>query len=387
MPRLSDSMESGVIVAWLVPDGGEVSRGTPLVEIETDKATVIYDAPAAGTLRIEVQAGRAAAVGQPLARLEGAAARGAATNGARRVVASPLARRIAAEAGVDLASLPGSGPRGRIVGRDVRAARDSGGSPRPADDATSAGGVGGAGGIESPGALGVADAAPPAGEPLSRVRAVAARRLAEAHAAIPDFALTAEVDAAALTDLRARLKADAGDERVPSVTDFIVKAAGLALREAPGANASYRDGDRVTRHARVNVGIAVDTPDGLLVPTVFDADQRTLGEIARTTRDLAIRARAGQLSPAELDGATFTVSNLGMHGVIRFTAIVNPPQAAILAAGAICDRVVALDGRPAVRPVMELTLCCDHRILDGADGALLLAAISGYLQRPARLLL
>jgi pyruvate dehydrogenase E2 component (dihydrolipoamide acetyltransferase) len=297
------------------------------------------------------------------------------------VKASPLARRVASETGVDLAGVHGSGPGGRIVKADVD--EQPGATPveppAPAESAPSS----------------ASDTAAAKGETttieLTRTQRTIARRMAESKATIPDFTLTADVDMRECVDLRAELKRLSHDES-PTYNDMIVKACALALREYPRANGSYRDG-RYELHSRVNVGVAVavtsddPTAGALVVPTVFDADTKALGEIARETRSLARRVRDGQVTPPELGGATFTVSNLGMYGICHFSAIVNPPQAAILAVGEVAPRPVARKKKVIVRPTMTLTLSCDHRILYGADAALFLARVRELLEEPAALTL
>ena len=298
--------------------------------------------------------------------------------------ASPVARRIARETGVDLHALTGSGPGGRIVKADVQAAGGPAGPPaQPAPAAA----------LES-----VATAK---GETttveLSRTQQTIARRMAESKATIPDFTLQAEVDMEECVKLRTELKRlsqpDAPTQPgvssqadAPTYNDMVVKACALALREHPRANGSYRDG-RLQSYARVNVGVAVAAPDALVVPTVFDADEKSLGEIARETRALAERVRAGTITPPELGGGTFTVSNLGMYGVRSFTAIINPPQAAILSVGSMQPRAVVHQADVVARHNMTLTLGCDHRILYGADAAQLLARVRELLEQPAALTL
>jgi pyruvate dehydrogenase E2 component (dihydrolipoamide acetyltransferase) len=430
MPRLSDTMEEGTILRWLKQDGDHVARGEELVEIETDKASMTYESDREGTLQRVAQEGDTLAVGEPIARIGEPSGNGAPPAGSAaversapvagtepeptttprlpsaarsdqgRVKASPLARRIAHEAGVDLAGVTGSGPGGRIVKADVQAqagpasiAAETPAQPAPA-----------------PAASGVAAAK---GETttveLSRTQRAIARRMAESRATIPDFTLTADVDMEKCVELRAELKrlSHDGGGQVPTYNDMIVKACALALREHPRANGSYRDG-RFELHERVNVGMAVavdpgpETPDttpdattpgkatsgALVVPTVFDADSKALGEIARETRTLAARVRDGSITPPELSGGTFTVSNLGMYGIRQFTAIVNPPQAAILAVGAVQPRAVVVRKRKiAARQQMSVTLASDHRILYGADAALFLARVRELLGEPAALTL
>jgi len=409
MPRLSDSMEEGTIVRWLVEDGAEVEVGTELVEIETDKATMPYESDVAGVLHIGAQAGDVlpvgAEIGQVLAPGEtpapAAAAAGAAPaapaasaaaagNGGgtallerpattTRVKASPVARRIAAELNIDLATLVGSGPDGRIVKRDVEQAASvaAPAAPAPAPEPAAPEPQPVAGGER--GDTRVVD--------LSRVQQTIARRMADAKAAMPEFTVSTDVDMDAAVALRAQLKAAAAEgDPVPSYNDFVVKAAALALRAHPKANGSYRDG-RFELYERINVGVAVAAEDALLVPTVFDADRRSLGAIAAETRRLAAAGREGRLTPADLSGGTFSVSNLGMLGVTHFTAVLNPPQAAILAVGALEQRAVVRDGAVVPGHRMTLTLTCDHRILYGADAAAFLADIRAALEQPLRLAL
>jgi pyruvate dehydrogenase E2 component (dihydrolipoamide acetyltransferase) len=418
MPRLSDSMEEGTIVRWLVEDGATVAAGQEIVEIETDKATMVHEAEAAGVLVVVAAEGDTVALGAPIARLApvgtsaadlsaaagaapaaaaeqpvapsangGAPARGAAT-AERRAPASPLARRIARERGVDLAAVTGSGRGGRITRSDVEAA-----VPQPAPAAEAA----------APAPAAAAPAPAPAAPnstshgagaakgttelvELSRTQKTIARRMAEAKATIPEFTLSRTVAMDAAVTLRDTLREMVGDAPLPSYNDMVVRACGLALRAVPRANGSYRD-DRFELHERVNVGIAVAAGDALLVPTIFDADIRSLGSIARTARTLAGRCRDGVVTPAELAGGTFAVSNLGMLGIDRFTAVINPPHAAILAVGALRTQPVVRDGELAVGQTMELTLTCDHRILYGAHAAEFLGLIAGHLESPASLLL
>jgi len=392
MPRLSDSMEEGTIVRWLVEDGAEVEVGTELVEIETDKATMPYESDVAGVVHIGAQAGDVlpvgAEIGQVLpagetpapapapAPVAAAVANGGGTallerpETATRVKASPVARRLAAELGIDLATLVGSGPAGRVVKRDVEQAVATP-EPAPEPQPVAAGGERGDTQVVE----------------LSRIQQTIARRMADAKSAMPEFTVTTDVDMDAAVALRAQLKAAAADgDPVPSYNDLVVKAAALALRAHPKANGSYRDG-RFELYERINVGVAVAAEDALLVPTVFDADGRSLGAIAAETRRLAAAGREGRLTPADLSGGTFSVSNLGMFGVTQFTAVLNPPQAAILAVGALEQRAVVRDGAVVPGHRMTLTLTCDHRILYGADAAAFLADIRAALEQPLRLAL
>jgi len=376
MPRLSDSMEEGTILRWLKAPGDAVAVGDELAEIETDKATMAYEADAAGTLlEILVAEGASAPLGAPIARI---GAPGETNGGGRlptRAQASPVARRLAAQLGVELAQLAGSGPNGRIVKADVTAAAaiapvapTAAVSVAPAPATVEPAGKGALTRVE-----------------LTRVQQTIARRMAEAKSTQPDFVLRVEADMEEAVALRARLRtlaADA-DRPAPSFNDLVVRACALALREHPRA---YRDG-AFELYERVNVGVAVAAEDALLVPVVEDADRKSLGEIAGETRALAEAARAGTLTAAQLSGGTFTVSNLGMFGIAGFTAVLNAPQAAILAVGALERRAVVHDGELAARHRVELSLTCDHRILYGADAAAFLARIRALLEQPLALAL
>ena len=446
MPRLSDSMEEGTIVRWLKQDGDPVTRGEPLAEIETDKATVTFEADADGTLHVLVAEGETVALGAVIAQIGDAAGASAppvanaagstppvanaagstppvantaesapppptraepappaaatSGNGASRVKASPLARRIARESGIDLSGLSGTGPGGRIIKADLDQAAVPEEPPASAvlpEEAPAP--------AVAPGAALAQAAAPDAApdqalapapargnkgavtvEQLSRTQVQIAQRMAESRATIPDFTLQAEVDMQRAVALREELRrATRAADVVPSYNDMVVKACAIALREHPRANGAYRDG-AFELYERVNVGIAVAALDSLIVPTVFDADRKTLLEIARDARTLAERVRQRAVTPAELSGATFTVSNLGMYGVANFAAIINPPQAAILAVGEVHETPVVRDGQvvPGVR--MTVTLTCDHRILYGAPAAEFLARIRQLLEQPINLL-
>jgi pyruvate dehydrogenase E2 component (dihydrolipoamide acetyltransferase) len=408
MPRLSDSMEEGTIIRWLVEDGAEVHRGDEIVEIETDKATMTYEADSDGVLRIVAAEGDTLPIGAVIASIGGNGggpaepAREAAPpaeaepspspvaappsappradgDGGERVKASPVARRIARDRGIDLSALHGSGPGGRIVKADVEAA----GAPPPAPAAAP---------TPPPApAVTAADVATAKGEvtvqELNRTQQTIARRMAESRATVPDFTLQADVDMEAAVAARASLKAAAPEEQVvPSLNDMVVKACGLALREFPRVNSAYRDG-HFEHYSRVNVGVAVAAADALLVPTVFDADRKTLGEIARETRGLSAKARDGSITPPELSGGTFSVSNLGMYGIREFTAVINPPQAAIMSVGQVEPRAVVRDGEVVPRHMMSVTLACDHRLLYGADAAEFLARVRALLEAPMALAL
>jgi len=417
MPRLSDSMEEGTVLRWLKSEGEEVAVGDELVEIETDKANMVYESDAAGTL-IEIVAneGDTLGIGEVIARVGDASEangagkkkkgkdRKAAGNGGKpeaeaspastataapaaetgapsvtqsegdgRVKASPIARRIAAEKGVDLGALRGSGPGGRIVKADVEGAE-----AKPA-----AGPAPAAAALERPEtAKGEVSQ-----QELTKLQQTVARRMAESKATAPHFYLSVEIDMTRAVEARSRMKAGTPEgEPVPSFNDMVVKACAIALREHPRANGAYRDG-RLELYSRINVGVAVAAQDALTVPTIFDADRKGLREIARQTRELAGKVRDATVTPPELSGGTFTVSNLGMYGIDSFSAVINPPQAGILAVGAINERPVVRDGELAKAQLMSVTLACDHRILYGADGAQFLARIRELLEEPANLAL
>jgi len=537
MPRLSDSMEEGTVLKWLVEEGGEVKRGEPLVEIETDKANMTYDADSDGVLvEIVAQEGDTLPIGEVIARIgetgeaksgagaeeaepakaeggeeaeeeraeeaepakaegdaeaeegdeaeeEGAeeaepakaegegegeseaegdadaaaegegegeaegdadaaaegegdvdrddeaaaagdedreaavagaeggggetqAAAGTATrerpsggNGDGRVKASPVARRMARDLGVELAQLEGTGPGGRIVKADVQAAAENGGAKAEAKAETA----------EEPERAEAKqkekpkkaeEKKEPAKEPqrgeagakgeaeireLTRLQQTVSRRMAESKATAPDFSIALTVDMTAAVELRERLKQIS--DPVPSFNDMVVKAAANCLREFPRVNGAYRDG-KFELYENVNVGIAVAAQDALVVPTVFDADEKSLGQIARDARQVIEKVKEKTVTPPELSGGTFTVSNLGMFGIEQFTAIINPPQAAILTVGKLAKQPAVDDkGKVVARDQMVLTLVCDHRILYGADGAQFLARVKELLEQPLSLAL
>ena len=379
MPRLSDSMEEGTILKWLKSDGDDVATGEELVEIETDKANMTYESDTAGTLVIVAQEGDTLPVGDTIARIgeapqadgrdddhgsaeaEGAAITAIESADDDRVLASPVAKRMARELGIELAGVNGTGPGGRIVKADVEAA---GGEPRPQAPGEPAAGEA----PPTPAPVTTTGGGTAKGEvvrqELTRLQQVVARRMAESKATAPEFVLNAEIEMDAALSLRKQLKelARSTERPSPSVNDMVVKACALALRDFPRANGAYRDG-QFELYSRVNVGIAVAAREALVVPTVYDADRKGLGEIARDSRALAERVRTGAVTPPELSGGTFTVSNLGMFDIKGFTAVINPPQAAILAVGAITERPVVRDGEITTRRIMNATLTCDHRIL------------------------
>lgn len=376
MPRLSDSMADAVIVRWLKSPGDAFERGEALIEVETDKATVVYEAEADGTLdSILAPEGATVAIGEPIATLAGgdgapkkedqpAPAR-ADGSGTQRPNVTPVARRTAVELGVSLHGIVGTGPGGRITREDVRKA--AGDSPPP---------------VEQPAGRGKGDARI---LELTTTQATIARRMVEAATTIPVFAVSSDVDMSLVAALRRGAREERED--APSLNDFVVKAAARALQEFPRFNASYVDG-KVQCYSRINIGIAVATDDALLVPVVLDADTKTLAQIAADTRRLAESARRRALRPDDLRDGTFTVSNLGMFGVRAFTAIIDPPQVAILAAGALRRAPVEDSARGVTfRDLMTVTLTCDHRVVYGADAARFLSRLRELLERPLELTL
>ena len=363
MPKLSDSMAEAVILRWLKSPGDRFARGEALIEVETDKATVVYEAESDGRLdSILVPEGATAAIGEPIATLangDGAAPREQRSEsesrdggGAQRPNATPVARSTAVELGLSLHGITGTGPGGRITREDVQRAAESG----PTVQQPVADGKGEVRVLE-----------------LTATQTTIARRMVESATTIPAFTVSADVDMSLITALRRGAREEPGD--VPSLNDFIVKAAARTLREFPRFNASYVEG-KVECYSRINVGVAVATDDALLVPVVFDADRKGLAEIASETRRLADAARGRALQPDELRDGTFTVSNLGMFGVRSFTAIIDPPQVAILAVGGMRRD-----------DAMTVTLSCDHRVVYGADGAQFLSRLRELLERPLALAL
>ncbi|MFQ3622721.1 MAG: pyruvate dehydrogenase complex dihydrolipoamide acetyltransferase [Acetobacteraceae bacterium] len=441
MPALSPTMTEGTLARWLKKEGDTIRAGDVIAEIETDKATMEVEAVDEGVLaRILVPEGTAGvAVNAPIAELAaGGAAKpppapkpeakaGAATpapaaavapqpappvtqpgNGhdpAARVFASPLARRMAAQAGIDLAALKGSGPNGRIVKADIEAALKA--APRAPATAT----------VEAPAPAPVRAPAPapvqapaPAPAPMrtpppmapppivaphtlvphSTMRKVIARRLGESKATIPHFYASVDVELDALLKLRSELNAKAPEEGPGafrlSVNDMIIKAAAIALRRVPKVNASWQD-DAMVLYDDVDISVAVSIPDGLITPIVRKADQKGLAAISNEMKDLAARAKAGKLRPEEFQGGSFSISNMGMMGVKDFAAIINPPQAAILAVSAGEQRPVVRGGALAIATVMTVTISVDHRVIDGALAAEWLGVFKGIVEDPLQMML
>src|SRR5262245_10226063 len=399
LPRLGQGMESGTIVRWLKAEGDEVKKGEPLYELDTDKVTQEVEADVGGVLlRILVPEGEVP-VGTPVAFLGEAgedvpeteaappaapaepepasepvavSARADSEQPSRdverpegsvtadgRIKASPLARRIARERGIDLAALSGTGPEGRIVAEDVeRAAVVGPPAPRAAPPVR-------AGAVER--------------VELTSLRRTVARRMTEAWEA-PAFQIVMSADMTRAQELRARLLERHPDER-PTVTDLLTKVCAVALMRHREVNALYA-GEAIELQPSANVGIAVATDRGLIVPVIQGCEGLTVAQIALARADLVARSRDGKLQAADLEGGTFTISNLGMYGVEQFVAVLNPPQAAILAVGAIEERPVARDGQLVARPMMTMTLTCDHRTIDGATAADFLRTVKEFLEEP-----
>ena len=389
-------MEEGVIIKWLKSEGDQVARGDELGEIETDKATMVYEADRAGVLEIKAEQGSVLEIGQLMAVISGedqplspqaqpvlaaekeppaekqaqpvlaAEKEPPAENGAKeqkeRVKASPLARAEAKKQNLELSAITGSGPEGRIVQSDL---------PK-APEAPS--------GAESPGGKGHTEITEP-----SRTQALIARRMSESRATVPSFTVSISADMTSAWRLREELKeALIEGDQAPTVNDMVVKACALALSEQPQANGAWKDG-RFEHYSRINIGVAVAGPGTLVVPTVFDADQKTLRQIAKDSQMMAEQVREGTITPPQTSGGTFTVSNLGMFGITSFEAVINTPQAAILAVGAVQQQPTVKEGKLAVGMMMDMTLSCDHRILYGADAAKLLARIKALLEAPLAL--
>ncbi|MBX5450007.1 pyruvate dehydrogenase complex dihydrolipoamide acetyltransferase [Thermogemmatispora sp.] len=442
MPRLSDTMQEGTIVRWLKKPGDRVERGEVLAEIETDKATMELQAYESGVLeRIVVKEGESAPIGQVIAVIgsgaaasahesgaSGAVAQAASTSpaagggavrgteegsvkpqevqgggsprqrtvtpvelpsstapvgqedGDRVIKASPLARRLAEEHNIDLRQVRGSGPGGRIVRDDIEAflesrrvaaaAAPTEAVPAPAPTVAAEVGTG------------------PAEElvPLSRMQATIARRLTESKQTIPHFYVSTEIDMTEALLLRRQLNESAGEGGIKvSINDLIVKACALALEKFPEVNSSYRDGQFV-RHQAINIGIAVDIPNGLVVPVIRDANLKGVRTIAREARALIEKAHAGKLTPADLSGGTFSISNMGMLDVSEFIAVINPPEAAIMAVASVRRTFVPINDQPVLRDMMHVTVSADHRILYGATVARFLQEVKRLLQNPFSLL-
>lgn len=402
MPKMGDAMEEGTLLKWLKADGETVKEGEPVAEIATDKATVEVEAPESGTFGgLLYEENAVVPVGQPIAYIlqpgEQPPAGGKATGngqakkaapvteqtapiqtppastetGSERIKATPLVRRLAKDHNLDLRTVAGTGPGGRIVERDIKALLEGKEVPSPAAAVPA----------PKPAVIGE-----PVIENLPYLRKIIGIRTQQAKQIIPHFYLTIEVDMGDALALRQQL--NALDETLPkvSVNDLIVRASVLAIQKHPHVNSTV-DGDKLVRSNGTHIGIAVAMPDGLIVPVIKYAEQKSLRRIADESRELIEKARAGKLSPDEMSGNTFTISNLGMYDIEEFSAIINPPASAILAVGSVRKVPVVMDDDSIqVRQRMKLTLSCDHRVLDGASGALFLQDLKNFLQKPLLML-
>ena len=436
MEALSPTMEEGEVVRWLVDEGDTVDQGDVLAEIETDKATMELTARGSGVLRKRILsegdtasvgtvigviadedediedvleeagsgAGAEAAAEEDAGAEEGVEAaapeeaeeaeraeespeaadrgpepaeRGASREEGARVKASPLARKRAAEADLDIGLVKGSGPGGRITKADVEQAIEEGVGEEVAEASrpTSAGG---------PRFVEPSYEGPEVEEvPVSQMRKSIAKRLVQSIGPVPTFYLTRDVDMTRLMDARQRMNQRLEEQGLKvSVNDLVIKATAAALRRHPEVNAQWHD-DHIKRFHKVDIGVAVAVEDGLITPVIRGADQKGAAQIGQEVRELAARARDKKLQPDEYTGATFSVSNLGMFGIEEFTAIINPPEAGILAVGAVEDRIVVEDGEAVIMPRMKITMSCDHRVIDGATGARFLQTLTGILEEPA----
>jgi pyruvate dehydrogenase E2 component (dihydrolipoamide acetyltransferase) len=447
MPKMGDAMEEGTLLRWLKQVGDQVEVGDPIAEIETDKVSLEIESSEDGVFtKMLVEEGQSVPIGTPIATIgaegeaveaqpqpvaaqagapaapraeeaataqetqpvaaqqpaaQAQAAPAAATNApppsgtngvgdataisrepGERMRASPIVKRLAAEHGIDLNAIAGSGPGGRIVKDDimpyVTGAKQAPAAVQPAQQVA-------APAAAQPAAPAAAGAPGGVAREMSRVRKTTGRRMLESKQTIPHFYVSTVVDMDAAAAFREQINAQAKDDASKvSFNDLIVKAVALALREFPNLNTSL-EGDTLYDHANIDVNIAVAIENGLIAPFIADADTKSLGAIARTSKDIVNRARKGGLEPSEYQGGTFTISNLGMYDVDEFIAIINPPQAAILAIGSITETAVVKDGRVGVGKRMKIALSADHRVTDGAEVAQFLIAVKGYLQNPMQL--
>jgi len=431
MPKLSPTMEEGQISRWLKNEGEKFDANETLAEVDTDKATMEMTALSGGTLlKIIKGAGETAALGEPIAiignegedisallveaggngkgkgegqkaeekqsdpgseppasaggqkpeekpaeqpKAQPAAASGGESNG--RMIVSPIAARMAAENSIDLKTIQGSGPNGRIIKRDIEAAISggqksvAGDQPKPAFQT-----------IEVQGASSYHE------ENTSKMRSVIAERLTESTQTIPMFYLTIEIEMDNVLALRKQMNAALGEEHKVSVNDIVVKAAAMALVKHPFVNASFQ-GKTIKFYEDADIGVAVAIEDGLITPVVRGANRKGIAQISAEIKEMAGRARAKKLQPEEYTGATFSISNLGMFGIEQFTAIINPPEAAIIAVGGAKETAVVRDGQVTIRNIMKITMSCDHRVVDGATGAKFLQTLTQMLENPAMMLL
>lgn len=394
MPALGVAQEKGTLLHWLKGEGQSITKGEPLMEVETDKATVEIEAPASGILtNVTAHAGDEIPVGNKIAVIlaPGEAATSAAlqdphphpsletekmskrrpvtsnlatpvearastASNVGRLLASPAAKRVAREKGIDLATLHGSGPEGSILTKDVLRATPTGTFPQ----------------VQTPGPKEVV--------PLSLMRRSVGQKMTQSKQTAPHFYISMDIDMTRVTKLRAQAK-DSGENHVPSINDFVLHACARALKEFPSLNSTYTDQGIIT-HADINIGTAVALEEGLVVPVIRNADRLSLLALAQQNRELVDKAQQKKLFPLDYEAGTFTVSNLGMFGVDSFIAIINPPQCAILAVGRVTPRVVAEDNAIAIRSLMTATLSADHRVVDGAVAARFLQEIRRLLERP-----
>jgi pyruvate dehydrogenase E2 component (dihydrolipoamide acetyltransferase) len=433
MPRLSDTMEEGILSQWVARVGDQVRKGDVLAVIETDKAAMEMEAYDEGVLtRILVEEGASVPIGSPIAVIGGSGTAEAAASSPAlaqghpermvvppaapasppgapppvRVRTSPLARKLARERRIDLTTLSGSGPGGRIVRADIEEAARERDTARPvwqpaaaltgpAPGSLPAAPLAAAAPAASPSTATARASSPvmppaPADDveeiPLTTVRRLTAQRLAASAREAPHFYLTVVADAGKLLAFRAQANGRHGTDIKITVTDLLTRACAAALTACPEINVSW-DETRILRHRHVNIGIAVAIDDGLVVPVIRDADRKTITEIAREARDLTTRARSRRLTPDELSGGTFTISNLGMYGIRQFTAVINPPQAAILAVGEAVRQPVVHDDQITIATTMTLTLSIDHRAVDGATAARFLTSLRGLIEQPLDIVL
>lgn len=397
MPKLSPTMEEGQIARWLKKEGDKVSMGEPLAEIDTDKATMEMQALANGVLRkILIQEGESAPLGQLIAVIgepnediesvlseapakketpapkppesqpapepqpepaPAANGRSSVSTDSGRIIVSPLAARMAADQGLDLRSIQGSGPNGRIIKKDIEAALTKPKAPVA---------VGAASGYRD--------------EPATQIRQTIAKRLVTSIGPVPHFFLTVDIEMDRAAQMRESIKALDPDLKI-SINDIIIKVAAAALIQHPQVNASFQD-KFIRYYEHADIGVAVAIEDGLITPVVRAADQKSLSQIATEVRELAERARSKKLKPEEYTGATFSISNLGMFGIDEFTAVINPPEGGILAVGAMTPKPVVRDNEIVVRQMMRVTMSCDHRVIDGATGAKFLQTFKKILENP-----
>ncbi len=397
MPKLGFDMAEGLLVRWVKREGEQIEKGEVLAEIETDKATVEVEAPAGGVLRQQLVSERTsvpvgtpiavigtvdeaidlstlirsgpAAAAVPAAEALAVPARTPTSEAAAGVRASPLARRMATERGLSLTQIAGTGPGGRVTKRDIEAAAASATGRAQLSTGKTTG--------------------PPLRTervPLTKLRGAVARRMQASKQQAPHFYLTIDLDAGRLMDLRAELNALLPDADKLSINDFIVKAVGLGLREFPSLNASF-EGENILRHGEIHIGVAVATESGLLTVVARHADGRSLTDLAEDIRQSIGRARDGRVRPEDIEGATFTISNLGMFDIEHFAAIINPPEAAILAVGAVREVPVVQGGAVVPGRRMKVTLSADHRVTDGAEAARFLQALRQRIEHPLQLVL